>query len=120
MKKKIIILLLAFVIIACNHEITDYREYEITIEGRLEYYVDNIFWLGGESDPSGFALSNYLWIYGAPDFNYYRVYVTDKVDSTYLNNQVKISGELETIFAGGIETRLRKFPLIRARKIQFK
>jgi len=109
-----------FLFTACNNDGSDNREYEIFIEGSLEYYQDTLFWIGGESDPSGFILSDYSWIYGEPQFSYYRIYVDGKIDSTYLNNVIEIGGQLETISAGGIETPLRKFPFIIAESTRVK
>ena len=90
---------------------------EVEVEGSVKYYTDTLTWVGGECDPSGFILSNYRWHRGEPDFNHYRVYVKDSSLATYITMNVLIEGTLDTIFAGGVETPLRRFPFVEAKTI---
>jgi len=90
---------------------------DVQVEGTVRYYIDTVAWIGGEGDPSGFILSNYQWHKGEPPFNHYRVYVKDSSLAPYITMNVLIEGTLDTIFAGGVETPLRRFPLVEARTI---
>ena len=89
----------------------------VRVEGSVHYYIDSVLWIGGECDPSGFILSDYRWSRGEPSFPYYRVYLRDSTLAQYLTMNVLIEGKLDTIVAGGIETPLRRFPVVDAKSI---
>ena len=117
----IVLLLLCLFLISCEkstmpiqkeNEQNDLEKPLIT--GMVEYFVDTLLYIGGEGDPTGFILSNYQWLNNEPHFKYYRVYIDSNIDSTYLLKKVKIWGRIDTLHAGGIETPLRKFPIIKS------
>lgn len=103
---------------SCKHSTEPSQQpSEVQVEGSVHYYIDTLVWIGGECDPSGFILSNYRWHKGEPTFNHYRVYVKDSTLTPYLTMNVLIEGTLDTIFAGGLETPLRKFPFVEAKSV---
>lgn len=87
-------------------------ENEAHLKGTILYFIDTLTWVGGECDPSGFIFDNYTWLIGEPDYEHYRVYLGSEIDSTYLNKNAEIGGDLKSISAGGVVTVLRKFPMI--------
>ena len=102
--------------LSCTGPVDNYGKYAI-IKGTVDYYIDTLLWVGGECDPEGFILTDYTWIIKEPYYSYYRVYVNSLIDSSYISNKVKIFGKVKTIFAGGIVTPKRKFPMIESDSI---
>ena len=92
-------------------------ENEANISGTVLYYIDTLDWIGCEGDPSGFILDHYTWSNGEPDYECARVYLSGNIDSTYLNNDVIIVGDLDSITGGGTVTPLRTFPMIDVKNI---
>ena len=119
-------LLLVIILIACNDETqTDEPQiderhvsegYPVEIEGMVDYYVDKLYWIGGECDPSGFVVTDITWYHGEPDSYFSRVYLGGIIDSTYLGETVEIYGAMDAIHAGGVETPPRQFPFVIAQK----
>jgi hypothetical protein len=87
------------------------------VEGTVRYYPA-LAAIGGESDPSGFILISYVWVSEAPTYSHSRVYVKGAIDSSYLNLRVRVTGPVETLRAGGVETPLRYFPRVEAQKLE--
>ncbi len=90
---------------------------EAAIEGTVQYFVDTLDYIGGEHDPPGFILTDYTWLMDEPDYDYDRVYINSGMDSSYLQKTIRAFGRIGTIYAGGVETPLRRFPVIRTDSI---
>ena len=117
---KIIFLGFAFffsLLLSCSKPL-EIKDDNVSIEGKVEYYSEKSYAIGGETDPSGFILSDYQWKTKEPGFDYYRIYVANDIDSSYLNKRVHIIGKLEILEAGGVETRKREFPEIKINQIE--
>ena len=108
---------LVAVMIGCEKESTSPNNGVAVIEGSVSYYPPTMA-IGGEADPFGFILTDYQWLSGAPTFSYSRVYVGGGIDSSYLGLRVRLSGQLEKLSAGGVETPLRHFPKVETQNIQ--
>lgn len=85
---------------------------EVSVEGTVRFYIDTLVWIGGECDPSGFILANYNWLKGEPAYPHTRIYLKDSTLALYQSKRVQIVGRLDTVYAGGVETPLRRFPLV--------
>ena len=85
---------------------------EVAIAGNVLYYVDTVSWTGGEGDPSGFILTDPNWLSGEPTFTYSRIYLKDSTIGSLAGSRVRITGTLDTIWVGGIQTPRRTFPWI--------
>jgi hypothetical protein len=104
-------------LISCQLAPTSVNNGLPAVEGTVRYFPPTVA-IGGEADPSGFILTDYQWINRAPSFEYSRLYIKDGVDSSFLGMRVRISGAVDTLSAGGVETALRLFPLIRVRRLE--
>ena len=87
------------------------------VEGTVEYFAPRAA-IGGEADPSGFILRDYRWISGQPAFSYSRIYASGALDSSYLQKRVQVTGKVERITAGGVETPKRTFLRMETERIQ--
>jgi hypothetical protein len=115
-----IISYLAFLLMflfACCSEPVEPITGEATIEGTIEYYQAPPA-IGGECDPDGYIIINPKWISGEPSYSYGRVYLKDGQITNHVSQKVRIGGTLDSLFAGGVETPRRKFPLINVSGIQ--
>lgn len=118
MKKKLApLIILSIFLVACAAKTTLHENGLTVVEGKVGYYGPRMA-IGAEADPSGFILLECRWLSGAPTFSYSRVYVKGAIDSSYLNKRVRITGALEKLSAGGVETPLRNFPMIEIRQLE--
>jgi len=99
----------------CNKP-TEVNVQQAILEGSLSYFQAPPA-IGGETDPSGYIIANPKWISGEPNYAYARVYVSNGEPIVYQSEQVRVTGTIDSIFAGGIETPRRKFPLVKISSI---
>jgi hypothetical protein len=118
MRKKVIYLaiLSMFLLAYCSKPVEPISG-EATLEGTIEYYQAPPA-IGAECDPSGYIINNPKWISGAPSYSYGRVYLKDGQIINHVSQNVRIAGTLDSLFAGGVETPRRRFPLINVSGIQ--
>lgn len=82
-----------------------------TLEGTISYFQTEPA-MGGETDPSGFFLTNPRWYSGEPAYKYYRVYVSGQINSILLQRRVRVTGTVDTIKFMGVERGEVLFPNI--------
>jgi hypothetical protein len=104
-------------LISCQVTPTSVSNELAVVEGTVGYFPPTVA-IGGEADPSGLILTDCRWINGAPSYEYSRVYIKDGVDSSFLRMRVRVSGAFDTLSAGGVETALRLFPLIKVQRLE--
>ena len=82
---------------------------EISINGTVQFFDGGVA-IGAEADPTGYILANQL--------RYDRLYLradgslqSPKVEE-YLNQAVAVTGKLDTITVGGVETDQRSFRVL--------
>lgn len=118
MKKFLLcILMFASLKLGCSSSPIEIKNPSPSVEGIVNF-VPPTMAIGGEADPSGFILTNYHWISGQPAFPYSRIYIDGQVASSYLEKRVRVTGKVETITAGGVETPKRTFIKIQSEQIK--
>ncbi|MDP1675407.1 MAG: hypothetical protein Q8L88_00980 [Bacteroidota bacterium] len=90
---------------------------QVVSEGTVNYYIAPPA-VGGETDPTGYIIANAKWLSGEPKYLHGRVYITDGELSAYVSKRVRVTGTIDSLTAGGVETPERKFPLIKAVSIE--
>ena len=116
MKSKLFSLFLLLSVSGCTKP-TDSNAQGAIVEGTLSYFEAPPA-IGGETDPSGYVILNQKWVSGEPNYTYARVYVSNGALGLYQSKQVRITGTLDSVFAGGVETPRRQFPLVKATSIE--
>ena len=115
--KTILLIFLIVASIQCGcSKATETNESGPTVEGIVGLHPPTMA-IGGEADPPGYILRDYRWISGQPGFAYSRIYIEGPLDSSYLNKRVRVTGKIETISVGGVETSKRTFLRIMAERI---
>jgi len=112
-----VLITLLIIQVGCQQGPTSPYYGQAIVEGTVGYYPPTIA-IGGEADPSGFILNEYRWVWNTSSTVPSRLYIEGIVDSSYLNVRVRLSGQLTTLSAGGVETRLRHFPFLHVQTLQ--
>ena len=103
--------------LGCSSNLIEIKNTSPSVVGVVNF-VPPTMAIGGEADPSGFILTNYHWISGQPTFPYSKIYIDGQIDSSYLGKRVQVTGKVETITAGGVETPKRTFLKIQSEQIK--
>ena len=111
------ILMFAGIKLGCSSNPIEIKNTSPSVEGVVNF-VPPTMAIGGEADPSGFILTNCRWISGQPAFPYSRIYIDGQINSSYLEKRVRVTGNVETITAGGVETPKRTFLKIQVEQIK--
>ena len=110
-------MILSLAVFSCKTEPVEPIAGQVTLEGIVASYQAPPA-IGGECDPSGYVLLTTRWVTGEPSYSYDRVYLENGQSASYVAQKVRVAGTLDSIFAGGVVTPRRKFPLIHVTRIQ--
>lgn len=87
------LLFLVFALLGCSHPLTTPSDVSI-IEGTVKYIPGNTIGFG--YNMGGFILSDYQWITEPTDSTNGLIYLSGKVDSSFINKRVQAVGKVSS------------------------
>jgi hypothetical protein len=113
---RISIVILVFVLSACQKSTEPSESTPAKVQGIVEYYVDTLVYAGGGGEPSAYILKNYQWIRGNPGYTYKRVYFQDSRAVEYAGKMILVEGRVDTLWGHAFVGRY-PFPNVVASKV---